>query len=339
MRMILLLLLSMPLVVSGAVELPGVKPAKGPVSRWVTLPGTLVPWQQAVVRSRVDGYLASVRVDRGDTVKAGQVLAVVEAPELEADLAKGKAAVAAAAVEAKRLRAAREKSPALVLPQALDDAEARLAAETAAVQRLESLLRFTTVVAPFDGVVTERQADPGVLVNGGETALVALADLATLRMRVAVPEGEVRHVIPGRPVELRCEALGTGAPVVPGTVARIGYALDAATRTMVAEVDVPNGELRLRPGFYVNVRLSVEDHPEAIWVPAGAVVMEKANAFVFRWVDGQARKTAVQLGFQDGQRAEIPALRMEDMVLLPGAVPLAEGQAVLLKPTAAGDRP
>lgn len=332
MRKIVLLVLAVPLVASGAVELPGVKPAKGPVSRWVTLPGTLAPWQQAVVRSRIDGHLASVRADRGDRVKAGQVLAVVEAPEIEADLAKGKAAVAAAGVEVGRLRAAREKSPALVLPQALDDAEARLAAETAAVQRIEALLRFTAVVAPFDGIVTERRADPGELVNGGDSALFGIVDLATVRVRVAVPEAEVRHVSVGRPVEIRCDALGAGEPVMKGTVARMAYALDAATRTMAAEVDLPNEGMRLRPGFYVNVRLSVEDHPEATWVPAGAVVMEKANAFVFRWVDGQAHKTAVQLGFQDGERVEIPSLRMEDTVLLPGPLPLADRQAVVLKP-------
>ena len=113
-----------------ALELPTTKPTTGTIHRWVSLPSTLATWQQATLHAKVTGYIAKISVDKGDTVKAGQVLATLEVPELEADIAKAKAEVKAAEIEVKRLHEARAKSPDLVLPQAVDDAEAKLAIAT-----------------------------------------------------------------------------------------------------------------------------------------------------------------------------------------------------------------
>ena len=121
-------------------ELPVVQPSTGLIHRWVSLPGTLAPWQRAVLHAKVTGFVASVTVDKGSMVKKGQVLATLEVPELVADLAKNEAEVVAGEIEVKRLHEARAKSPDLVLPQSVDDAEARLAVAKAGKERTETLL-------------------------------------------------------------------------------------------------------------------------------------------------------------------------------------------------------
>jgi multidrug resistance efflux pump len=117
-------------------------------------PATLAPWQQATLHAKVTGYIATITVDKGDAVKAGQVLATLEVPELQADIAKSKAEVTAASIEVKRLHEARAKSPDLVLPQAVDDAEAKLAIAKAGLERSETQIQFATLKAPFDGIIT-----------------------------------------------------------------------------------------------------------------------------------------------------------------------------------------
>lgn len=323
MRFLSLVLLA-PL--ASALELPTARPSTGTIHRWVSLPATLAPWQQVTLHAKVTGYIATLTVDKGDAVKAGQVLATLEVPELQADIAKGRAEVKAAEIEVKRLHEARAKSPDLILPQALDDAEAKLAIARAGLERSETLTQFASIKAPFDGIVTARFADPGALATANTTRLLEVTDLRKLRLQIPVTELESGLVAVDKPVKAQIDAAGS-APV-EARISRIAYALDPATRTMLAEADLANPDLRLRPGMYAMTRIGLEKRDAATLLPVAALVMEKTNAFIFRHVGGKAVKTAVKPGFNDGVHVELPELKPDEVVLLPGTVVLVDGQEV-----------
>jgi RND family efflux transporter MFP subunit len=236
--------------------------------------------------------------------------------------------VAAGEIEVKRLHEARTKSPDLVLPQSVDDAEARLAVAKAGKDRTETLLKFATIQAPFDGVITMREVDVGALVTANTSALFEVQDASTIRLQIPVTEMEAGLVLPGKLVKAQVDALGAGAVPMEGQISRIGYALDPVTRTMLAEVDLKNADLKLRPGMYAMSKIAVESHEGATVIPVAALVMEKTNGFVFKHVEGKAVKTAVKLGFNDGTQVEVPELKAGDVILVPGTVVLTDGQAV-----------
>lgn len=325
-----ILLLTLATSGSFAVELPATKPQKGTIHRWISLPATLVPWQQVALKARVAGYVKSVSVDLGDQVTAGQKLIEIEVPELEADLISHRAEVTAAEVEVKRLHEARKKSPDLILPQSVDDAEAKLAIAKAGMDRAATLLEFAQIKAPFAGSVAARRVDPGAYAAQGGDTLLQLVDASTLRLQVPVIELESGFLKVGQQVEVKAEALA--GVVSKGSVTRISGELDEATRTLLIEADLKNEDGRLRPGLYVTARIAVEQHDGATIIPVSGLVKEKANSFVFKHVNGKAVKTAVKPGFNDGVNVEIPELKPEDLILLPGAVPLTDGQEVTVKP-------
>lgn len=327
----LVLLLTVLAANALALELPAAKPSSGTIHRWVSLPASLAPWQQAVLHAKVTGYVDSITVDKGDAVKAGQVLATLEVPEVQADIAKARAEVAAAEIEVKRLHAARAKSPDLILPQSVDDAESKLSIAKANLERNSTMLQFASITAPFAGLVTARHIDTGALVTANTTKVVEVMDVGTVRLQIPVTEMESAFVVPDRPVKVQIDALGPNFSAPELKISRIAYALDRLTRTMLAEADIKNPDLKLRPGMYVMAKISVETHTNATLIPVTGLVMEKTAAFVFKHVNGKAVKTPVKPIFNDGTQVEIPELKPEDVILLPGTTALVDGQAVTVK--------
>lgn len=318
---------------SAVAEFSPVHPASGTIHRWVSLPGVLAPFQQVNLMARVPGALKSVTADRGDHIASGQVLAVIEAPELEADLLKAEAEKEAADLEVKRLREARAKSPDLVLPQTVDNAEGRFAMAKAVLARCIATLDFAQIRAPFAGVVAARTVDVGAYVSPGSGALFKVVDAARLRCQIPVTELETPLVKIGIPVRVSVDAL-------PGrffetVVSRVSGVLETSTRTMLVEADLENTRGELLPGWSVTGRIAVEQHDGVLVVPVGALVMEKTNAFVFKFVEGKAVKTPVKIGFNDGVNVEVSGLKPEDILLVVGASPVADGQEVKLKTGAA----
>lgn len=315
-------------------EFPGVRPSRGPIVRYVTLPGSLKANQQATLYAKVPGYLKAITADTGDRVEAGQPLGEIEVPELQADRTRFRAEVKVARTEASRMNAAREKAPDLVTPQAVDEATGRLEVAQANLERTESLLEFSQLKAPFSGVVTARFVDPGAFIpaatsanTAGGAAVITLMDFSTIRAQVRVPESEASLIKSGQPVRIAVEGL-------PGRsfetkVSRMSYALDEATRTMLVEADLPNSNLELRPGMYAQIRLGVEEHADAMRIPVGALVMEKANAFAFAVEGGLVRKKALKIGFNDGSLVEVlSGLSGTEILAIPGKRVLADGQSV-----------
>lgn len=328
MRPIFLLsLLTLPVL---ADPVPVATTEKGTIHRWVTLPSKLEANQQAILHAKVGGHLKSIAVDVGDRVKAGQELAVLEVPELEADRIKAATEADVAAAELSRLQAARAKAPGLVLAQTLDEAQGRQRIAEAGLQRTEVLLSYARIIAPFDGTITARHADPGAFIPAGGTtregATVTLADFSILRARVPVPEQEAGFMKPGTLARIITKA---GAPPIEAKISRHGGSVESPSATLTVEVDVPNSEGKLLAGSYVKTQLAAETHTDALLIPAAALMVEKTSSSVFLIRDGKAVKTKVTAGFNDGQRVEILSGLSggETLVVLTGLT-LTDGQAV-----------
>src|SRR3989441_5047548 len=272
-----------------------VQPKRGPIIRNVTLPGELKAYQQATLYAKVAGYLKTISVDKGDRVKEGDLIADIEVPEMLADLARYKAEVAVAELDYKRLSESQKKLPDLVVPQTVDNAKGKLDVAKASLERTETLLGFAKITAPFSGVITKRVVDPGAFIPAATSgsaaqnaAIVTLTDFNRVRIQVAVPELETSLIATDQPVMMTVD--GLPGRTFDGTITRFSYALDEASKTMLAEIELSNPKLELRPGMYASVKIGIERKAGALLVPVEALVVEKAGAFVFTVKDNQARK-------------------------------------------------
>jgi len=313
-----------------ALELPATKPSTGTIHRWVALPSTLAPWQQVTLYAKVTGYIRKITVDIGDAVKAGQVLAEIEVPELLTDRAKAKAELDLAQLEFDRATEAAKRAPDLVVKQMIDTVKGKLEIARANTERVEAMLGFAKITAPFDGLITARYVDTGALVNAGSSKVLDLVDASTIRLQIPVTELETALVQVGKPVKASIDAIGTKP--IEGTISRIAYALDPRTRTMLAEVDLKNPDLKLHPGMYAMTKIAVEKHDNALLIPVTGLVMEKTSAFVFKHAGGKAVKTAITIGFNDGVNVEVlTGIDKDTIVLLPDKVTLTPDQPVTVK--------
>jgi membrane fusion protein (multidrug efflux system) len=307
-----------------------VRPQRTDMVETIELPGDLVGFYEAALHAKVTGYLKSISVDKGDMVKAGQVLAEIEVPELRSNLAQAEASLAIERVSYERLRRVQQSDPRLVAQQDVDIAAAKYEEAEAAVATLSTMITYTKIVAPFDGVITGRFADPGALIRAGggdigvdETSglvspgategagghrsgggpILTLADIDELRVYVYVPEASYPLIRRGLPAELRFDEFP--GRVFHGSVARYATALDLATRTMLTEVDIANPRHELYPRSYAHVTLDLVRHPDALRVPVAAVngIGQGAHVLVVR--DGHLADAPVTTGINDGNYVEI----------------------------------
>ncbi len=172
-----------------------VQPKRGEIARNVLLPGNVLPNQQATLYAKITGYLEKIDVDKGDAVKKGDVIAIIEAPELLADRAKFKADLEVAEIDYQRTAKAQEKAPDLIVVQTVDTAKAKFLTAKASLDRAETLLGFCKITAPFSGTITRRFVDPGAFIPAATSgnvaqnaAIVTLMDFSIVRVQVAVPE-------------------------------------------------------------------------------------------------------------------------------------------------------
>jgi membrane fusion protein, multidrug efflux system len=313
-----------------------IQPSRGPITRYVTLPGEIKPYQQATLYAKVAGYLKTINVDKGDKVEEGKLLAEIEVPELIAERTRDKAEVEVAGIDFKRLSESQKKAPDLVVPQTVDNARGKLEIAQANLERTETLLNYAKIVAPFSGMITRRMVDPGAFIpaatsgsSAQNAAIVTLTDFNRVRLQVAVPEIEASLVAAEQPVKMTVD--GLPGRNFEGKVTRFSYALDEASKTMLSEIELANPKLELRPGMYAIVKIGLERKEDALLVPTGALLTEKAGAFVFTVTENKAKKTRVQTGFNDGTQVEIVSgLKPEQRVILVGKQSLNDGQAVTL---------
>ena len=309
----------------------------GSITRSITLPAVIRPNQQVMLYAKVAGYLKFIKVDRGDAVKEGDVLAEVEAPELLADEAKYQADVEVAKADYQRLSEARKAAADLVVPLTVDAAKGKYEMALANLKRNETLLAYTKIVAQFSGTVTKRWVDPGALIPAAtagtapqSAAVVTLMDFSIVRIEVAVPEPETPLIKDGLAAEIKVDELV--GKIYSGKVTRFAHTLDDATRTMAVEIDLDNAEGMLRPGMFATAKLAVARKDNALLLPSEALVVEKANTSVFLFAADRAKKVPVKTGFDDSKSVEIlEGITAEDAVILTGKLPLTDGQSVKQK--------
>jgi len=249
-----------------AVALPGTKPLNASLD----LPGRLEAYSRAPIFARVSGYLKSWNVDIGASVKAGQLLAEIDAPDLDQQLMQAKADLLNAQAAAKLSAATLARRKTLlaqnfVSQQEIDERSADLAskeaqvnAQQANVARLEALASYKNVTAPFDGVVTERNTDVGALINGGTgsgAAMFVVSDVKKLRLYVNVPQ----NYLPG--IKIGAKASVTvpeyAGRTFPATVEASAQSVDIASGTTRMQLAIENPNNELRPGAYASVKLAL----------------------------------------------------------------------------------
>jgi len=324
---------------------------KKTLSRSLTLSSELVPFQEIDVYAKESGYVQKLNVDYGTRVKAGQIMATLEIPELvaqvdmdraqiknasdevaraEHELKRYEAQYKALHLEYTRLNSVFETQPGIVAQQEVDDAQGKdLAAASqvdagqaalAAAQSLlasakaklahdQALFDYSKITAPFSGIVTERYANLGTLMQAGTGSstqampLVRLSQDDLFRLVIPVPESYVRYIRIGDPVNVRVSSLDRS---FPGKVIRFSVDVRADTRTMHTEVDVPNPQRVLVPGLYAEADLELEQKQNVPAVPIQALNHEgdKTTVFVVNR-NGQVEDHIVQTGLETSSDAEI----------------------------------
>ena len=351
------------------------KAARKTLQRTVTLSSELVPFQEIDVYAKESGYVKKLYVDYGSRVKEGQLMGILEIPELEAQLQEDQGDVKNATDEVSRaqnmlkqyqamykaldlaytrLNGVFESKPGLVARQEVDDAQgkdlaaasqvdagqaaveaaqSKLAASQSKLVHDQALFAYSRITAPFAGVVTERYANFGTLMQAGTGSstqalpLVRLSQDNLFRLVIPVPESSVRYIRVGDPVEVRVPSLNR---TVPGKVARFSVDVREDTRTMHTEVDVPNPDRILIPGVYAEATLTLEKKNNVYVLPLQAVTIigSQGSVYVVNNAD-EIESRAVTLGMRTPNEIEIESGVQEgDQVVTSDRSQLKVGQKV-----------
>jgi RND family efflux transporter MFP subunit len=354
------------------------KVERADLSQGLRIAAEFRPFQEIDVHAKVAGYVKKIYVDVGDRVRAGQPLAILEVPELEAELDQAAAALRQSEREVERaqnelkraeadysvahlayarLKGVSASRPNLVAQQEVDDAqgkdqaaEAQSAAAKSALagarehfqnatanrQRVQSLLDYSKITAPFDGIVTSRYADTGAMLASGTSSekqalpLVRLSQNGLLRLEIPVPETNVPAVRLGKKVSVEVPAL---QKIFQGIVARFAGKVDSSTRTMMTEVDVANPRFRIVPGMYAYVSFPIEEKRNALAVPIQAISRQGDAASAYRVNrENRIEVLPVTVGMETRNEIEVlSGLSEGDRVVVGNTSQLRQGQVVVPK--------
>ena len=318
-----------------AVTVQVMKPEHRDITQRLSVPGNISPLYQATLYGKVSGYLKWIGFDKGDTVKKGQLLAVIDAPEVEDRYQQAEADYMIKKITYERLHNVWKENKDVIAKQDVDLAEAAAQGARHMRDSQKTLLDYMKVYAPFNGTITARFADPGALIQSATASatqaapLFTIMDMETVRVYVSVPQEMAHWAKPGVAAML---VIGE----VPdrqfkGAITRTTEALDPATRTLLVEIDLPNSKHELQPGTFANVTLYFQEHHNAIAVPPAALVSgsDKDSSFVYVVRDGAAHRTAVKTGIDDGLWVEvIDGLTGQEDIVVVGKAGLNDGQAV-----------
>ncbi|MBF6568490.1 MAG: efflux RND transporter periplasmic adaptor subunit [Candidatus Binataceae bacterium] len=331
-------------------------PQRGAAIRSISLPGDLVGLYEATLYAKVTGYLKTLSVDKGDWIRTGQELAVIEVPELKESLRRARASLEINKVTYDRLDRVWKEDPRLVAREDVDVAFAKYQESSALADQLKAMMAYTRIIAPFDGVVTGRFVDPGALINAGSssasmpfsssssqgsshpggnaTPVIAVAQIDRMRTYIYVPQENVKAIHRGLSATVTVQNIPGKA--FKGEVTRYANALSFSTRTMLTEIDLDNPGHALYPGMYAQVTLELEHHPNALELPDSAILRQRGEAFVFVVNGGRLKRVPVTVGIVSAHYVEIVAgLRGDEAVVSninPNLTPDEEVTAVKIAP-------
>jgi RND family efflux transporter MFP subunit len=354
---------------------------RGDIAHVLTLAGQFQAYQVVDVHPKVSGYMKRINVDIGDIVHQGETLAVLEVPELKAQLEQtsfelkqsqeeiaraqheiksAEALSSALHAESERLKSASDTRPGLIAQQELDDAQAKDLSSQAQVdsarsamaaaqqhaeaaradkERVEALENYTTVTSPLSGVVVWRYADTGALIQGGTNSnnqdlpIVRISQSGLLRLRIPVPEDDVRFVHDGDLLAVRVDAIGRS---LTGKIVRFTRDVNFETRTMETEIEVDNKDLSIAPGMYANTLLQLGGVKNVTTIPIEALVLDGQQQVVYV-LDSADRVhvRAVEVGLEGSKLAEIKTgLSPGEQVIVGGQDKYRENEQVAPSPAA-----
>ncbi len=333
-------------------------PRIGDMEQVLALPGTLLPYEEADLFSKITGYIEAIAVDIGDPVRKGGVLAVLIVPEMETELQRVKVDVPAARSRLDRARAEEELAaltherlaglyevePGAVTAQEVDMARAHLKSaraqvgiakadlnvKKAEVSSLEALLAYSQIEAPFDGVITKRNDHPGALSRAGvsdQEPILHIARTDRLRMAFDIREKGAPYIQAGQKVEFTIDSIP--GKLFEGIIARTSEVLTRDTRNMRSEVDIQNDQGRFRPGMYAKVKIPFRTVLGALSLPAAALRSKEGTIGVLTVEKGVVHWIPVTLLMDDGARVVVQGnLNQNSAVILAGPPLLGEGSIV-----------
>lgn len=345
-----------------AAETPVVAAARverGDVALEVSFDAEMRPFQEVELHAKVTGYLEKLNVDAGDSVKEGQVIATLEVPELMMEIEHAEATQRRSKAEIERAQASFDEvhqvydrllatdkaQPHLIAQQDIDAAKARDRSAQAAidsakeqanvaeadVRKLRATLEYSKITAPFTGVITKRYCDPGALIQAGTSSgampVVRLSQNDKLRAVFPVSMSFVARIKVGDPVDIHISSLER---TLHGVVARFSRKVETSTRTMDAEVDVPNMDLSLIPGIYATAILKAEHKAGALLAPIAAIAREKEGGSVYIITkDHKIEERKATLGIETPSMIEIlSGVAENEMVLIGSRTQVKPGQVV-----------
>jgi RND family efflux transporter MFP subunit len=324
----------------------------------VTLPATTTAFEAANIFARTSGYLEKRYVDIGDRVKAGALLAEITAPELDHQIAQAQATLAQGQAILQQTQASRELAQVtnardsnlvqkgwltqqqgdndrltLKAQQAAEGvAQSNIEAQEAQIRIFQQQKAYQRVVAPFDGVITQRNIDNGSLVQSGSTFMFTLMHPDIIRTQVYIPQDEAFGVAPGVDAMVHVPEIPDRS--FPGKVTRIATALQPGSRTLLTEIDVPNPDGALNPGIYCTVELFIPRKTPSMIIPADAVVFEEDGLHVAVVENGTAHLQKITIARDFGKEVEVhDGVKPGDQVILNPMVNLAEGSKVAVRKT------
>lgn len=308
----------------------------------LVLPGSLQAYEESPIYARTNGYLVRWYKDIGSRVQQGELLAKIDTPEIDQELLQTRAARQQVEAQLELARTSDERWQSLrqtdsVSQQEADQqssiyqqSKANLAAADANVRRLEQLESFKNVYAPFSGVLTKRNVDPGALINAGAGGreLFDIAKVDPLRVYVSVPQAYAQNIKIGMKAQVTLQEFP--GQTFQGSVARTAEAIDMATRTLLTEVDVPNKKRRLLPGSFGEVHFSVDSDANKVTVPINAMLFRAEGARVaVVGADGKVQLRPVSIGRDYGATLEIlDGLSVDEQLIVNPSDSLEEGQQV-----------
>ncbi len=339
-------------------------PLKQDLDVRLTYTADLIPNQLVNIFSRVDGYIAKIYVDKGDLVKANQLLVEIDhtdyvhaVNQAKANLLSAQAKVVQQDAGVRNATLTLDRMQALIKDQfvsqqdldtalvnrdaavALQDSlRAQVQQMTVALAQAETNLAYSYIRAPFAGYIAERNLDPGAYVSGTTAStstvsrgILSVHDVETVRTLIEVVEKDVPLVQVGQRADVRAEAYPN--EVFEGRVTRIVQALNRATRTMTVEVDLPNKDHRLKGGMFARVEVLVGKHPQAIQIPLDAVSRLEESQYVYVVKDGKAHQVPVELGARAENRVEVvKGLAGDEQLIVSGKDLVSEGVPVQIQP-------
>ncbi|HEY2385664.1 MAG TPA: efflux RND transporter periplasmic adaptor subunit [Candidatus Binatia bacterium] len=310
------------------------RPNALPPTRALTVPATIRGYVETPLFAKIPGYLRTINVDKGDLVTEGQVLAVLESPEIDQQVADARANYDLQQLTNKRNQELFRQG--IVARQMADEAEGAMLRAKATFEQMQATQSYETIRAPYAGIVIARNVDPGALIpqvttatNSAGTPILLLATISPVRVYAEVPQSSTPFIQPGDPAVITV----TEYPgrEFKGEVARRANALQPTTRTMLVEVDVPNedAEHRLYGGMYAQVAFTVAMRGGVPQVPADALIFRDGKVYVPVVHDNRLTLSEVVLGYDDGRLVEVTSgVGADDLIALNVGQAVHDGELV-----------